>query len=47
MTTAKEALGRNVRVVGTRTDSTGRRRTLLLVTRLEILDDTSPEPDDE
>jgi hypothetical protein len=47
MTTAQEALGRNVRVVGSRTDSTGRRRTILLVTRLEVLDDSCPEPDDE
>jgi hypothetical protein len=42
MTTAQEALGRTVRIVGSSTEATGRRRTIVLVTRLEILDD-SPE----
>jgi hypothetical protein len=41
MTAAQEALGRQVRVVGSRSDSSGRRRAILLVTRLEVLDDST------
>ena len=43
MTQAQEALGRLVRVVGSRAEATGRRRTTLFVTRIEIIDDVSDD----
>ncbi len=45
MTSAQEALGRPVRVIGNRSEATGRRRTTLFVTRLEILDEASVAED--
>ena len=40
MSTAQEGLGRSVRVFGARSEGT-RRRAVVLVTRMEILDDGS------
>ena len=47
MPTASEALGRTVHVVGSRNESGGRRRTVLLVTRMEIIDDRDDAIEDE
>lgn len=43
MSTAEEALGRVVTVAGSRAETGGRRRAVLLVTRLEIMDDSASE----